>query len=182
MLLSPGAPSRWCVSYRSNSQGRPGSPACSKANSNSDVHSSIRCRLKNWKAGTNAVRVLLDTHTLIWWALNDAHLSRDARSILSSFETEVFVSAASAWEVCTKVRIGKMPGAEIFAAEFPARVGKLGFRELPIGIEHGQRAGLLPGMHRDPFDRMLIAQAQAENMPIVSNERIFDDYHVRRIW
>jgi PIN domain nuclease of toxin-antitoxin system len=128
------------------------------------------------------VRVLLDTHTLIWWATDDPKLSRDARSVLSSFDTEVFVSAASAWEVSTKVRIGKLPGAEMFAAEFPARVERLGFRELAIRMEHGQRAGLLPGAHKDPFDRMLIAQAQAENMQIVSNEKVFDDYHVRRIW
>jgi PIN domain nuclease of toxin-antitoxin system len=119
------------------------------------------------------VRVLLDTHTLIWWATDDPKLSRDARSVLSSFDTEVFVSAASAWEVSTKVRIGKLPGAEMFAAEFPSRVGRLGFRELAISVEHGQRAGLLPGAHKDPFDRMLIAQAQAENMPIVSNERVW---------
>jgi PIN domain nuclease of toxin-antitoxin system len=78
--------------------------------------------------------------------------------------------------------LGKLPGAEVFAAEFPERVRKLGFRELTISIEHGQRAGLLPGDHKDPFDRMLIAQAQAENIPIVSNERIFDAYRVRRIW
>jgi len=128
------------------------------------------------------VRVLLDTHTLIWWAVDDPKLSAKARSILSSFESDIFVSAASAWEIATKVRLGKLPGAETFAAEFPERVRKLGFRELTISIEHGQRAGLLPGDHNDPFDRMLIAQAQAENMPIVSNERIFDAYRVRRIW
>jgi PIN domain nuclease of toxin-antitoxin system len=128
------------------------------------------------------VRVLLDTHALIWWAMNDPKLSQDARSLLSSFDNEVFVSAASAWEVSTKVRIGKLPGAEMFAAEFPARVERLGFRELAIRIEHGQRAGLLPGAHKDPFDRMLIAQAQAENMPLVSIEKVFDDYRVRRIW
>jgi PIN domain nuclease of toxin-antitoxin system len=92
------------------------------------------------------------------------------------------VSAASAWEVATKVRLGKLPGAEKLAAEFPERIGLLGFHKLPVTVEHGQRAGLLPGDHKDPFDRMLIAQAQAENMPIVSNERLFDDWHVRRIW
>lgn len=128
------------------------------------------------------MRVLLDTHTLIWWAIDDPKLSAKARSILSSFESDIFVSAASAWEIATKVRLGKLPGAETFAAEFPERVRKLGFRELTISIEHGQRAGLLPGEHKDPFDRMLIAQAQAENIPIVSNERIFDAYRVRRIW
>jgi PIN domain nuclease of toxin-antitoxin system len=128
------------------------------------------------------VRVLIDTHALIWCAVNDALLSRTARSILSSFETEVFVSAASAWEIATKVRLGKLPGAGAFAAEFGGRVERLGFQELAIDVEHGQRAGLLPGEHRDPFDRMLIAQAQAENMPVVSKDEIFDLYRVRRIW
>jgi PIN domain nuclease of toxin-antitoxin system len=128
------------------------------------------------------VRVLIDTHALIWSAVSDAKLSRKARSILSSFETEVFVSAASAWEVTTKVRLGKLPGAEAFAAEFGSRVERLGFQELAIDVEHGQRAGLLPGDHKDPFDRMLIAQAQAENMPVVSTDKIFDHYRARRIW
>lgn len=128
------------------------------------------------------MRVLLDTHALLWWAQDDPQLSRKARVAMASFATEVYVSAASAWEIATKVRIGKLAGAEAFAAEFPERVRHLGFRELPITVEHGQRAGLLPGTHRDPFDRMLIAQAQAENMPIISNESVFDEYRVRRIW
>lgn len=128
------------------------------------------------------MRVLLDTHALLWWALNDPRLSTRAGAILASFDTEVFVSAASAWEVATKFRIGKLPGAGLMAQDFSARIERLGFRELPITVEHGQRAGLLPGSHRDPFDRMLMAQAQGENLPIVSNAEIFDEYHVRRIW
>ena len=128
------------------------------------------------------MRVLLDTHALLWWATNDPRLSKQARAVLSSLGTDVFVSAASAWEVTTKVRLGKLPEAEAFAAEFSARIRQLGFKELPIQVEHGQRAGLLPGDHKDPFDRMLVAQAQAENMPIVSNERVFDVWGVRRIW
>jgi len=128
------------------------------------------------------MRVLLDTHALLWWALNDPRRSTRAGATLASFDTEVFVSAASAWEVATKFRIGKLPGAGLMAQDFSARVERLGFRELPITVEHGQRAGLLPGSHRDPFDRMLMAQAQAENLPIVSNEELFDEYHVRRIW
>jgi PIN domain nuclease of toxin-antitoxin system len=128
------------------------------------------------------VRVLLDTHTLLWWTQDDPRLSRRARAILASFEIDVYVSAASAWEITTKVGIGKLPGVESFANDFPARLQLLSFIELPISVEHGQRAGLLPGPHRDPFDRMLVAQAQAENMPIVSNEKVFDQYRVRRIW
>ena len=68
------------------------------------------------------------------------------------------------------------------AADFSARVKQLGFPGLAITVEHGQRARLLPGDHRNPFDRMLMAQSQAENIPIVSNEPIFDAYHVRRLW
>ena len=128
------------------------------------------------------MRVLLDTHTLLWWATNDPRLSRKAATVLSSFQTEVFVSAASAWEVAAKFRIGRLPGAASMAADFSPRIKQLGFLELAITVEHGQRAGLLPGEHKDPFDRMLMAQAQAENMPIVSNEKIFDAYQVRRIW
>ena len=128
------------------------------------------------------MRVLLDTHALLWWALDDSRLSSKAHDVLSSLDTHVFVSAASAWEVATKFRIGKLPEAGKMAEDFSIRVGQLGFHELPITVEHGQRAGLLPGGHRDPFDRMLIAQAQSGNFPIVSNERIFDEYHVRRIW
>jgi PIN domain nuclease of toxin-antitoxin system len=128
------------------------------------------------------LRVLLDTHTLLWAALNPEKLSTKAKSLLSSLSTEVFVSAASAWEIATKVRIGKLPGAGAFAAEFPNRIERLGFHGLAVTLEHGQRAGLLPGMHKDPFDRMLIAQAQAENIPLISNEHTFDDYGIRRIW
>lgn len=128
------------------------------------------------------MRILLDTHALLWWAGDHARLSRPAYSVVSSFDTDVFVSAASAWEIATKSRIGKLPGAEELAAEFSSRMERLGFRPLAITVEHGQRAGLLPGAHKDPFDRMLIAQAQAENIPIVSNDRIFDEYHVARVW
>ncbi|HTY84106.1 MAG TPA: type II toxin-antitoxin system VapC family toxin [Silvibacterium sp.] len=128
------------------------------------------------------MRVLLDTHTLLWAALDPEKLSAKAKTLLTSLNTEAFVSAASAWEIATKVRIGKLPGAGAFAADFPARIERMGFYGLDITLEHGQRAGLLPGTHKDPFDRMLIAQAQAENIPLVSNERAFDGYGIRRIW
>jgi len=128
------------------------------------------------------MRVLLDTHALLWWAQDDPRLPRRARSAIESFRNEVYVSAASAWEIATKVRLGKLPGAETFAMEFQERVEQLSFSALPISVQHAQRAGLLSGTHRDPFDRMLIAQALSEEMPIVSNEALFDDYMVRRIW
>jgi PIN domain nuclease of toxin-antitoxin system len=128
------------------------------------------------------VRVLIDTHALIWAAFDDPRLSDAARHVLTSLESEIFVSAASAWELTTKVRIGKLPVAAKFAADFRNKVRGMGYHELAVTVEHGQRAGLLPGEHKDPFDRMLIAQAQAENLAIVSNDRVFDEFHVRRIW
>jgi PIN domain nuclease of toxin-antitoxin system len=92
------------------------------------------------------------------------------------------VSAASAWEIATKVRLGKLPTAVDLAADFTGHVERENFQMLAISGEHAVRAGLLSGAHKDPFDRMLIAQVQAENMPIVSNEALFDAYGVRRIW
>jgi len=128
------------------------------------------------------MRVLLDTHTLLWAALAPEKLSAKARAVLESFSTEVFVSAASAWEIATKVRLGKLAAAAAFSAEIGSRLERLGFEPLAVTLDHGQRAGSLHGPHRDPFDRMLIAQAQAENLALVSNERVFDTYGIRRIW
>jgi PIN domain nuclease of toxin-antitoxin system len=126
--------------------------------------------------------VLIDTHALLWADAEPRRLSVRARTLIESFSTEVFVSAASAWEIATKVRIGKLPQAAVFSAEMPRRVEMLGFSPLAVTLEHALRAGQLPGPHKDPFDRMLIAQAQAENLPLISNERVFDAYGVRRIW
>lgn len=128
------------------------------------------------------MRVLLDTHALLWWALDDERLSTRGREVIADAETTVYVSAASAWEIATKVRLGKLPGAGHFAAELGAYLARQGFEELPITLQHGQRAGSLPGPHRDPFDRMLIAQAQAENLTILSTETIFDRYGIVRLW
>lgn len=128
------------------------------------------------------MRVLLDSCALVWFALNDQRLTSPARTILESLDIQVFASAASAWEITTKVRLGKWPTAEYLAVNFITMARELGFTELPVSVSHGQRAGMLPGSHKDPFDRMLIAQAQAEDLPIVSSDRIFDEYHVRRIW
>ena len=128
------------------------------------------------------MRVLLDTRTLLWWVQDDPKLPPKARATIASFRNEIYVSAASAWEIATKVRLGKLPGAESFASNIREHIRQLSFRELTITLDHAQRAGLLPGTHRNPIDRMLIAQAQAEDMPIISNEAVFDEYLVRRIW
>jgi PIN domain nuclease of toxin-antitoxin system len=128
------------------------------------------------------VRFLLDTHALLWWLSQDRALTQPARKIIAETRNTVVVSAASAWEIATKVRLGKLPMASGLAADFSGHMEREGFDLLAISGEHAIRAGLLPGAHKDPFDRMLIAQAQAENIPIVSNESAFDTYGVRRIW
>jgi len=128
------------------------------------------------------VRFLLDTHTLLWCFSSSPSLSVRARRLVEDGSNEIFVSAASAWEIATKVRLGKLPTGEELIADFGRYLARLGFDDLPVSVSHAVRAGTLPGEHRDPFDRMLISQAQSENLPIISNDRIFDAFHVQRIW
>jgi PIN domain nuclease of toxin-antitoxin system len=128
------------------------------------------------------MHVLLDTHAFLWWLDGDERLAVKARRIIQNEKNVILVSAASAWEVATKVRIGKLPGAVEVAADFIGCLVAQSFTALDITVAHAQRAGLLPGPHRDPFDRMLIAQAQAEDVAIISSDEIFDVYRVRRLW
>lgn len=128
------------------------------------------------------MKLLLDTHALLWWVLDSKELSRKARRALSDVNNDVYVSAATAWEVATKFRIGKLPDADQLAHSFSDTLQRLGFLELPISIEHAERAGLMRIKHKDPFDRMLIAQSQAEGLVLVSNEEVFDTFNVQRLW
>ena len=128
------------------------------------------------------MRALLDTHALLWWFSDDPALTRPVRKIIGDTKNTIVVSAASAWEIATKVRLGKLPTGAGLAADFTGYIEREHFQLLAISVEHALRAGLLPGSHRDPFDRMLIAQAQAENLPILSKEVIFDAFGLRRIW
>jgi PIN domain nuclease of toxin-antitoxin system len=128
------------------------------------------------------LRLLLDTHALLWWLSDDAALPTSTRRLISNGRNQIVVSAASAWEIATKFRLGRLPAATDLLQDFAGYLHGESFESFPVSIEHGVRAGLLPGPHRDPFDRMLIAQAQAENMAIVSNEKVFDTYGIRRLW
>ena len=128
------------------------------------------------------MRLLLDTHVLIWWLAGDPILSANAKAAIADPGNEALVSAASAWEITTKYRIGKLPQAAALAADVPGVLTGQGFVELPITVRHGQAAGSLPGPHRDPFDRMLIAQAVLADLVLASNEAVFDRYGVRRLW
>jgi PIN domain nuclease of toxin-antitoxin system len=127
------------------------------------------------------VRLLLDTHALIWFALDDPKLPANIRTKIAQSE-HVFVSAASAWEMAIKAAIGRLPSAIDLLTDFEVSLTQRGFQIMSITAAHGVRAGFLPGPHKDPFDRMLIAQAQAENLAIVSNDSVFDGYGVRRLW
>jgi PIN domain nuclease of toxin-antitoxin system len=129
------------------------------------------------------VRLLLDTHAFLWWVFADPKLSRRARTAIDDdVANDVVVSAASAWEIATKYRIGKLPDARAVADDVSGAVAAEGFDQLAITVRHAQRAGNLVGHHQDPFDRMLIAQAMLEDLTLVSNERAFDAYGVRRLW
>jgi PIN domain nuclease of toxin-antitoxin system len=128
------------------------------------------------------MELLLDTHALLWWLDGNERLSLTARSFIANENNVVLVSAASAWEIATKVRIGKLPGAVEVAERFVEVVRKQDFDLLSISAEHAKRAGLFPGEHRDPFDRMLMAQSQIENLALISNEQLFEEFGVRRVW
>lgn len=128
------------------------------------------------------MRLLLDTHAFLWWLAGHSSLPVRVRAEIDTSGSDVFVSAASAWEIATKYRLGKLPQAELVASDVLLNVESQQFTPLPISVKHGQLAGALPGHHRDPFDRMLIAQAITEDLVLVSNERAFDAYGVRRLW
>ncbi len=128
------------------------------------------------------MRLLLDTHALLWWLAGDKQLSPTAKWAIEDQDNPVFVSAASAWEVATKHRLGKLPTIGPLGSDFAGEISRQGFLGLPISLEDGQHAGRLGGAHKDPFDRMLIAQSKAYDLALISNEEIFDSYGVIRLW
>jgi PIN domain nuclease of toxin-antitoxin system len=128
------------------------------------------------------VRLLLDTHALLWWLTDDPALPATARKLIARGSNAVVVSAVSAWEIATKVRLGKLPMALDLVDDLGSILVREGFQALAISVDHALRAGLLPGPHKDPFDRMLIAQSQAEGVPILSDDEALDGYGVRRLW
>ena len=128
------------------------------------------------------MRLLLDTHAFLWWLAGDDALPQAIRSVIGEDANTIFVSAASAWEIATKYRLGKLPGVADIVTDLETAVLDQGFEGLPVSFRHGQAAGALPAPHRDPFDRMLIAQAMLDDLVLVSNERAFDAYGVKRVW
>ena len=129
------------------------------------------------------MRILLDTHALIWWLTdNNRQLSEVARNAISDESNDIFVSAITAFEITTKHRLGKLAAANAFVGDVGAAIANEGFAELPLSLAAAARAGALPGHHRDPFDRLLLAQAISNNLTLISNETIFDSYGVQKLW
>ena len=122
------------------------------------------------------MRLLLDTHAWLWWLTDDRRLGRRARQAISNPRSEVYVSAASAWEVAIKEALGKL---RLGKANLEAEIAANGFLELTVRIRHALIAGRLPSVHDDPFDRMLVAQAQAEELAVVTADPVFERYGVQ---
>ncbi|MEN9418324.1 MAG: hypothetical protein RI988_1944 [Pseudomonadota bacterium] len=127
------------------------------------------------------MRALLDTHALLWWWTNDTRLSHSARELLLAAEYEVFVSAASAWEIATKDRLGKL-GIPQAHARYNELIALDGFSHLPITAAHSLRAGAYPQPHRDPFDRMLAAQAELDGLTLITNDPALEAFPAQRLW
>ena len=124
------------------------------------------------------MKLLLDTHLLLWWLSNSPLLPAQARQLIGDPDNTIFVSAVSLWEVWLKSSLGKLRVPSGFAQKLATEP----FEDLPLRAEHTPAVAMLEWHHRDPFDRMLIAQAQAENLVVISKDKLFDDYAVRRIW
>ena len=128
------------------------------------------------------VNVLLDSHALLWWLDDDKRLSRRARQIIANEDNSVFVSAASVWEIAIKVALGKLDDRDGAVPRLPLILVERGMIALPIMPAHAIEAADLPPVHRDPFDRMLVAQGRRERLAIVTNDPLFKEYDVKTAW
>jgi PIN domain nuclease of toxin-antitoxin system len=128
------------------------------------------------------MRILFDSQALFWFVEGNRKFSARARAIVEAPDAILIASAVCAWEFANKVRLGKWPEAALFADAFVDAMRADGFELLPITPEHARIAGFLPGVHRDPFDRMLAAQAQIEGVPLVTADPAFKAFGTRTIW
>jgi PIN domain nuclease of toxin-antitoxin system len=128
------------------------------------------------------MQILLDTHTLLWWMIGDPRLSPKARAAVGAPGAEILVSAASAWELAIKVRLGKLPEAARLTHRLVESLAEQDFKALPISLEHARLGGLLPGRHRDPFDRLLAAQALVNDLVLVTNDSAIAAFGPRTLW
>lgn len=128
------------------------------------------------------MRYLLDTHGLIWWWKADPKLSQRARSVLTDRGNQVFISAVVAWEIATKVRADRLPGMGQYIDAYDAEIAAAGFLHLAVRTEHGIKGGMLAGDHRDPFDRLLAAQALIEGLIVITRDPQIANFGCEVIW
>ncbi len=128
------------------------------------------------------MRLLLDTHTFLWWITDSPQLSRRARRMITSGDNEIYFSAASGWEIAVKASLGRVVLPEDPERFIPRQLAANAFQTLPLQLRHALRVYGLPDLHRDPFDRMLIAQAMAEGLAILSGDTQFSGYPVKVVW
>jgi len=128
------------------------------------------------------VKLLLDTHAFLWWLTDDEQLSSRARRAIADGKNEIFFSAASAWEIAIKSRLGRVSLPEDAERYIPEQLDANGFEALPVRLLHALRVASLPDIHRDPFDRLLVAQALVEGLVVLSNDRQLGRYAVRVVW
>jgi PIN domain nuclease of toxin-antitoxin system len=125
---------------------------------------------------------LLDTHTFLWFINDDETLSATARNLIEDAENEVYLSVASVWEMAIKVSLDRLDLPTPFTDFVDEQLVENSFRLLPIRTAHTGIVATLPFHHRDPFDRIIIAQSQVENFPVIGKDKIFDDYGIKRRW
>lgn len=128
------------------------------------------------------MKLLLDTQALLWFLLDDSRLSARARQRIVAAEEPVYTSPASLWEIAIKISLGKYTLPLPFARFWEEQLRSNDFTLLPISVKHLEKNVELPFHHRDPFDRLIIAQSLAEDLPVASNDVIFDNYGVNRVW
>ena len=128
------------------------------------------------------MRLLLDAHTFLWFVWDDIQLGANARALIVYPSNQKLVSAVTYWEIAIKVSIGKLDLGEPYRAFMPREINRNNFDTLPVSIDHAAVVSSLPFLHRDPFDRLLIAQAIVEQMPIVSRDTAFEAYPITRLW
>jgi PIN domain nuclease of toxin-antitoxin system len=128
------------------------------------------------------MKLLLDAHTFLWFVWDDAHLSHNARTLIVDAANQKFISPVTYWEIAIKVSIGKLDLGEPYRAFMRREIARNNFDILPISVDHAAAVSVLPFHHRDPFDRLLIAQSMIEEVLIISGDTAFDAYPVIRLW
>ena len=128
------------------------------------------------------MNLLLDTHVFLWWIADDTRLSPRARDIIGDGQNALFLSAASGWEIAIKARLGKLTLPTPVVSFVPTQMAKNGIQALPVLLSHALHESTLPSRHRDPFDRMIVAQSQMERLPVLTGDPLIAQYAVETLW